>query len=443
LARIFPFAALRYDAEKTGGLASVVTQPYDKITPRMLERYQALSPHNLSFIIKTADYAAAARRLEEWTGKRILVPDSRPAIYPYFQSYPAPGRAQILTRRGFIAAGQLEDYDAGVVFRHEQTLSGPKQDRLALLRATRVHFGQIFMLYSDPSGGVEELLDRVSRGVPRECVGDEYGVEHRVWRVDQAEQIALFQRAMLDKKLVIADGHHRYETALAFREECRAAGHRAAGASSAAVGGRRRGLPARACEAVMMTLVNADAPGLTILPTHRILRGFPGFERVRFLDSASRFFEPAAMPVEQGRDALARCASGHAIGAALRAGPAVEFLLLRLKSDADLQRLLPGFSPAQRRLDVVVLHELLLKQCLGIGEEAVREEKFLEYAREFEAGIEAVEAGASACFFLNPPRIGQVLEIALAGGVLPQKSTDFYPKLLSGLAGYRVCWSVV
>ena len=422
MAQVFPFAALRYAVEKVGALESVITQPYDKITREMLARYQRLSPYNLAHLIKTTDYTGASALLESWLAEGILRPDPAPAIYPYFQRYRPPGSDRALTRKGLIAAVQLEEYRAGVVYRHEQTLSGPKQDRLELLRATRAHFGQIFMLYSDPAGEVDRLLEEAA-AEPLERLSDDYGAEHIVWRLEEPSAIAAIQRAMADKKLLIADGHHRYETALAFREECRRSpAHRP--------GGR--------CEAVMMTLVNMEAPGLTILPTHRLLARLPGLDRAALLESVGRYFESLPMSPEEGRRGLATYGAGQAIGLALAGPGGPEFFLLRLRSETDLAALLPELSPAQRSLDVVVLHNLLLGRCLGIDEQAVREQEFLEYVREFEVGMKAVADGAAACFFLNPVRIEQMREIAFGGGVLPQKSTDFFPKLLSGLAIYRL-----
>ena len=419
MAQVFPFAALRYAAEKVGPLESVITQPYDKITAPMLSRYQSLSPYNLAHILKTTDYAGAAARLKSWLAEGALRADPAPAIYPYFQRYCPPGLDRALTRKGFIAAVRLEEYRAGVVYRHEQTLSGPKQDRLELLRSTRAHFGQLFMLYSDPAGEVERLLDAATAAEPLQKLSDEYGGEHMVWRVEQPSAIEALQRAMADKKLLIADGHHRYETALAFREECRRLPeHRP--------GGR--------CEAVMMTLVNMEAPALTILPTHRLLARLPGLDRAALLEAVGRYFESLPMSPEEGQRRLATYGAGQALGLALAGVSSPDFFLLRLRSETDLAALLA----AQRSLDVVVLHNLLLGRCLGIDERAVREQKFLEYVREFEAGLKAVADGAAACFFLNPVRIEQVREIAFSGGVLPQKSTDFYPKLLSGLTIYHV-----
>ncbi len=399
MADIAPFPAYRYVESRVGSLDRVITQPYDKISPEMLERYLALSPYNLAHIIKPKDYRAAAARLREWIRDGILARDQQPAVYPYFQSYRVPGTEERRTRKGFIAALRLEEYSAGVVFRHEMTMSGPKQDRLELLRATRAHCELIFMLHDDPGGEVATLLERASAREPVARLRDDYGDEHTVWRVDDPAAVEPFRRALSGRKLLVADGHHRYETALAFRREFPAAGR------------------------VLVALVSMGAPGLTILPTHRLLSGAPDFSRERLLARASEFFEISQVTPEEGRGALAPAV----LGAAFHDHPA--FFLLRLKSSADLASLLPDLSPAQRRLDVVLLHRILLRKD---------QEPHLDYLREFEKGMEAVRGGAQACFFLHPVSITHVREIAFSGGVLPQKSTDFYPKMLSGLVVYGV-----
>ncbi len=260
MAKIFPFRALRYDPNKVS-ISDVVTQPYDKISPSMQDRYYSASPYNLVRIILgkpeagdsngTNVYSRAAACLQNWRDERVLVQDTEPGIYLYTQTFRLPGDSSGATyeRWGFIAAGQLEAYDQKVVFRHEQTLSKPKADRLNLLRATQSHFGQIFMLYSDPSGAVDSALAQ-SRPPDAE-VCDEYDVIHRMWRISDPAVISKIQAAMDDRKLIIADGHHRYETALNYRNEMR----------------ERFGNHANApYERVMMTLVNMDSPGLAILP---------------------------------------------------------------------------------------------------------------------------------------------------------------------------------
>jgi uncharacterized protein (DUF1015 family) len=225
MAEIIPFRALYYDPKKTPDLGTVVTQPYDKISPEMQARYYALSPHNLVRIIRgraSAEdgptdnvYVRAARDLQEWIKSGVLISTDKPAIYPYNQEYEVPGQPGMRkVRRGFIALLRLEDYSARVVHRHEETLSGPKADRMELLKATRGHYGQIFMLYSDPSGAVECLLAASTTEGPWEQVTDEYGTRHTAWRVVDPQVIAAVKEAMSNKQLVIADGHHRYERLL-------------------------------------------------------------------------------------------------------------------------------------------------------------------------------------------------------------------------------------
>lgn len=228
MAHIEPFRAFRYDPARVS-VAHAATQPYDKITPEMQERYYAASPYNLVRIIlgkqfandRTGNnaYTRAAESFREWRQQGVLVQDSSPSLYRYVQRFTPPGGASEIERSGFIALGRVEDYSAGIVFRHEQTLAKPKADRLDLLRATRAHFGQIFMLYSDPDSRVDQILDRSD--APAAELTDEYGVLHQMWRISDSADIAQVQRLVYDKKLLIADGHHRYETALSYRNERR------------------------------------------------------------------------------------------------------------------------------------------------------------------------------------------------------------------------------
>ena len=232
MADIFPFRAFRYNPEKAGApFDRLVTQPYDKIPPARQEEYYQASPYNLVRIIlgkkEEGDngeqnvYTRAAEYLKDWAEKGVLAQDDAPAIYPYFQEYTVPGTSQRRIRKGFIALGRIEDYDARVIHRHELTHSGPKKDRLELLRHTRGHYGQLFMIYSDPAAEVDKLLGKVTQADPAMEIHDEYDVVHRVWRVDDTATVEKIQKLMAGQKLIIADGHHRYETAMAYRNECR------------------------------------------------------------------------------------------------------------------------------------------------------------------------------------------------------------------------------
>jgi uncharacterized protein (DUF1015 family) len=431
MADILPFRALRYDLGKVSA-HQVVTQPYDKITPAMQDKYYGASPYNLVRIIlghrdpdNTADnvYSRAAAYGREWRAQGILRRDSEPSVYGYSQSFSAPSGSRF-ERRGFIALGRVEDYSSQVVFRHEQTLAKPKADRLDLLRATRVHYEQLFLLYED-SGEIDSLLAPGSHGTPTIDVTDEYGVIHRVWQISDPGVIASVQEKMRDKKLVIADGHHRYETALNFRNESRAAA--SAGSS-----------PDAPYEFVMMTFVNLNDPGLLVLPTHRVVHSLRGFSVDDFLNSSRAFF--AVEEIDPELDA-ARATSllrerGRA-GTALLAITANRAFVLHSPRAGSPQ--LAALSARQQSLDVVQLHKCLLEGVLKLSEESIRNQQNLSYLREASEALTLVRKGsANIAFLMNPCPVRQVRDLAFAGEVMPQKSTDFYPKLLSGLTAYAL-----
>jgi uncharacterized protein (DUF1015 family) len=404
LARTFPFQPYRYSA-KAGPVENLVTQPYDKISPAMQARYLSLSPYNLVRIIlgertpsdteNDNPYTRAAQLLGQWIGSGVLEHESGPGIYAYFQKFSAPDTGQILERKGFIALGAVEDYAAGVVHRHEQTLSGPKKDRMELLRHTRAHFGQIFMLYPDPTLAIDQIVDEAAMRAPVTTLEDEYGVTNRLWKISDPAVIAQIQALMADKKLLIADGHHRYETALAFRKE-------------------NPGL--HDAEKVMMTFVNMHSPGLEILATHRVLSGISAelinkiqARRLASIEELKRVFQN-------------RSPQKIRIGLATSSGV---YLYERDRK--------PG------ELDVKVLHAELIGAALGIGEDAVRDQKHIEYVRGLDAAYAKVlDGSAHIAFLLEPVNVQQVADVAFSGGVMPQKSTDFYPKLLSGLTIYKL-----
>jgi uncharacterized protein (DUF1015 family) len=446
MAQVFPFRAFRYNP----GVAPyerVLTQPYDKISPAMQEKYYAADPYNLISVEKgrafpddskeNSVYTRAASAFQDWIGKKAVEQDAAPAFYAYTQEYVVPGSSLRRTRRGFIGAGKLEEYAAGVVFRHEQTLSGPKADRLELLRHTRTHTGQLFMLYSDPHLQVDQILKgEESSGAPVTQLTDEYGVIHRLWKITDAGKIEAIQKHMSEQKLVIADGHHRYETSLNFRNESRTRAGKIA--------------PNAPYERSMMTFINTQSEGLTILPTHRVVSNVRDFswsavlrylepwfssEIVPFQNEAER-----GVPQEKFLSKLTAAKAGRTIGAYPEAeGPSGAFYLLHLRPEADLGQLLPGLSPNQRELDVVLLHQGILEPVLGITPQAVASESNLSYEREAATAIEAVDKGkAQVAFLLNPVSIELMMRVATAGEVMPQKSTDFYPKLLSGITMYRI-----
>jgi uncharacterized protein (DUF1015 family) len=440
MARIYPFRAWRYNPSVVR-LEDVVTQPYDKISPAMQQAYYQRSPYNLVRIILGKPelfdaeggenvYSRAARDFSAWREQGVLAREKAPAIFAYAQRFRVPGTEIVKERRGFIALGKLHDYAEQVVFRHEQTLSKPKSDRLNLLKATHAHFGQIFMLYSDPAGSVEKILYD-GAGAAEAEVTDEYGVLHRLWKVSDPAAIRMVTAAMADKKLIIADGHHRYETALNYSKQ-----HAASAPAKKESSPTELPQPAYPEAAVMMTFVNMDSDGLVVLPTHRVVHSLEGFDPTAFARAAEEFFTVEALPAADSSsyiDTLTR-QQGTAFVAVARYGA----FLLRSKPEV-IAAALADLPERQRQLDLSHLHSIVLDRLLGLNEEKVREQTNIRYLRDANEAVEQVRRGeADVTFLTNPVSMEQLREVAFAGDVMPQKSTDFFPKLLSGLTIYAL-----
>lgn len=434
MADISPFRALRYNSTKVSA-GDVMTQPYDKITPAMQDKYYASSPHNLVQVIlgkpqpndneQQNVYTRAANLLEKWQSEGALQPDEEPSLYVYSQTFKIPGdpSGSEAERRGFIALGRIEDYDRKVVYRHEQTLSKPKADRLNLLQTTRAHCELIFMVYSDPADEVGELLHQ--SGPATVEMRDEYGVMHRMWKVSDPATVAAATAKMADKKLIIADGHHRYETAMNYRNQMREQA-------------KSSDLDAP-YEHVMMSFVNMDTPGLVILPTHRVVFGLDGFNLYTKAMQVMKYFDIEDLgPVKDVAQVVARLHEAGSERTALLAVTAQNAFLLKAKRDANSPSL-KDLSEKQRSLDVVQLHKLILEEIVGMSEEDIRAQKHLKYIRDAAEAIEEVRKGnAQVAFLMNPVSMQEVRDVAFAGEVMPQKSTDFYPKMLSGLTIYSL-----
>ena len=425
MAEIRAFHALRFDSSKVK-LADVLTQPYDKITPAMQDAYYRRSPYNLvRFELgkhETGDdassnvYGRAADFLAQAQREGILRREAAPSIYAYVQKFSNPTQSGTpMLRSGVIALGRIHDYEDGVVFRHEQTLAKPKADRSHLLQATRTHAGQLFMIYEDAENEVEGIIcPAVANREADEHVVDEYGVENLLWSINDREVIGRVMGAMRDKKLLVADGHHRYETAREYRDACRS----------------KSSDRNAAHEFAMMTLVNMNSPGLVVLPTHRVVFGVEGFDagkllsRLQEIGELRRTSSSAALLAEL--KAMSR--EGTALGVVTARG----CFVVRVPA-AKVDALLGNLGELERKLDVAVLHELVLHKILGISPEAVREQRNVRYFRSADEAVRQVGEGADAAFLLNPVSLALMRDICYAGRVMPQKSTDFYPKLLSGL----------
>ncbi|MFC2079005.1 DUF1015 domain-containing protein [Candidatus Bipolaricaulota bacterium] len=424
MAQIIPFRGYRYDPTIVGGISDVVAPPYDRVYPDVQEACYQQSPYNIVRIIKgiaeESDsegnniYTRAAEYLDEWIGKEILVRESAPALYVYHQTYSFEGEQ--LTRKGVIALGKLE---TGRVHAHEKTLRGPKEDRLRLMRATEANFGHIFMLYDDPAQSTDAVLRAiVENEAPLIEAEDADGNIHQVWRIDDAATIGAIQTALSDKDLYIADGHHRYETAVSFLNECEEKSWQPAAPESFGVR--------------MMTLFNVSEPGMSIRPIHRLVHGISDFDEGSFFEAAGEQFlveihdslEAMTSAVRKGRQRHTfGCVSGNS------------FVTLTLKDESIMDGLVdPSRSEEYKRLDVSILHAAILDRLLGIDARALEEQRNVTYTVDAGKGVLMVKGGEEQLlFYLNATSPGEVIRVADHNEKMPQKSTDFYPKLLTGL----------
>jgi uncharacterized protein (DUF1015 family) len=430
MAIVAPFRGVRYNPEKFDSLDVTVAQPYDKITDEMRERYYAASDYNIARIIKgrTAEsdsesdnqYTRARGFYEAWLSNGVLVRDAEPAVYAYDQEYNRPDTGTTATRQGYIAALELTEFSEGVVLPHEKTLSGPKMDRLNLLRATQTHMGQIFMLYPDQANTINNLLAAHRDRAPDIEAKDDFGDTHRVWGVTDQSTLAKIREEMKPKFLVIADGHHRYETALNYRNEMR---DKLSAWSEE-----------DAFNWVMVTLVGMEDPGLVILPTHRVMHSLSSKTASDVVEDAREFFEAEEVG---GKDELVKTMAEAAFGAKQAVGLYGDgkFWVLTLKTPAVLDRFVEADRALEYKLlDVTVLHSILIEHVLGLSKESVARQDNIAYIRSLDEAIEMVDSGkAEFAFLLNATRIEQVKTIARKRERMPQKSTDFFPKLITGL----------
>ena len=420
MADIQPFRGVLYNTKRVKA-DEVLTQPYDKITLEMREKYLKLSPYNLVRIElgkeeagdteSTNKYTRARDLYQVWLHEGILRRAAKPALYYLEQSFAAPDGSGPRMRKALIARVRLHRWDEGIVLPHEHTLSKPKADRIALLRACGSQQGQIFMLYPRPQRNPLPT----PKDAPALTATDDYGVVNKLWEITDATAIKAAQESLREAKFYIADGHHRYETALAFRDECRAAADKPD--------------PNAPGEFVMATLVDMTDPGLVVLPTHRSVANLSSFDPRRFREQLARNF--AVEPQPSLEKMLAAMKGGkHLIGMRDATG----FALLRPTNLDALRPLFASKPPLWHTLDVAILHVGILEALLGIDEVRLREEANVTYWRESEEAAGLVQTGqAQLAFFLNPTDVQDVKAIADARSRMPQKSTDFYPKLLSGI----------
>ncbi len=412
MAQIEPLLALHYDQARTGGLQPVVAPPYDVIDAAQRSALAARSPYNVVRIdLPESDgdpYAQAAQLLSAWRADGAIVHDQHPALWPLEQDYTGPD-GQARTRRGLLARVRVEEYGAGRIRPHERTHPGPREDRLRLTRATRANLSPIFSLFSDPSGAAWEALAPATADPPWAQTTDDDGTVNRLWRIEQPEAIETVQRALAGAELLIADGHHRYETARVYAEE---------------VGGEG---PHRY---VLMCLVALEDPGLTVFPTHRLVRGLRPDQHETLANAIRRDFDVEALE----DPAALTPAPGDAVRIGYIDAHFRRPLMLTLKDPAIADRALPGHTEAYRRLDTAVLEALILKGALEMTDEDINHLNGLGYARDAAQALALVQSAEyDAAFFMSATPVGRVQAVAAAGESMPPKSTYFFPKVPTGL----------
>jgi uncharacterized protein (DUF1015 family) len=427
MADIAPFAGLRYSPDRIGDIGAVLCPPYDVISE---EQHLGLEGRHAENVVRLelprgnddARYTTAARLLASWIAEGIVRPEGRDAFYVYEQQFRFGGREY--ARRGFFAAVRLEPFERRVVLPHERTLSAPKEDRRRLVRATRTQISPIFGLYRDGEGAAGAVIDAAASGIPAVDTTTTDGVRHRLWVLDGPAPTAELQRVLREKQILIADGHHRYETMLSMAPELRSLDMPVGAAAS---------------DYAMMFLARAEDPGLLVLPTHRMVSNLPDFEFDGLRAAAGAAFDIAEgeeTTASEIDDRLAREGADNRVVFAVRAPGRSKTLWLSLKSILDLSALGP---PALRRLDVTVLHGIILGPILAIDAAAMANQSFLTYTHDTEEALARLAAGeVQAAFFMNATKVDEVLTACEGGCLLPQKSTYFLPKLATGLVMYRL-----
>lgn len=420
MAIIKAYKGLRFNCEKSGKIDELVCPPYDIINDEQREGYIKTNPHNIIRLELPKGencYCQASEILNEWLNDGILVKEDKPAIYIYEEEFTAYGERKSI--KGIICRVKIEEFSKGVILPHEFTLSKAKEDRLNLMKATNCNFSQIYSLYMDGGKNTLGKIDSLSSDKADIQLTDDEGVTHKIWIITDENAIAEICNDFIDRKLYIADGHHRYETALNYRNYQRENGNAVEG---------------DACDYQMMMLVDMEHPGLVVFPTHRLVRDLADFNAEKALESCKEFFditeyndiatiESNLMELyNQGKKAYAFYSGNNS------------YNLLVLKNMDIIKELLPNASKATQELDVTVLHTLILEKVFGIDPENMAKQINLTYTKIFDEAISSVDSGKAQCaFILNPTRVSEIRDVASNGEKMPQKSTYFYPKMITGL----------
>ena len=418
MAEIRAFKALRFDTEKAGAIEELVCPPYDIISEEQRQEYLYRNQNNIIRLeLPKGDepYKTAGEVLKKWLDSGVLKKDSEDAVYIYEEEFSINGiHAKF---KGCIVRVKIEEFSKGVVLPHEETLSKAKEDRFNLMKATNCNFSQIYSLYMDSEHKIVNRLDKLSDCKPEIELTDGDKVTHRLWIVTDKDEINAICSDFADKKLYIADGHHRYETALNYRNYC-----------------RENGIGDGGEDYVMMMLVDMEHDGLVVLPTHRLVRDLESFDKEKILNDCKEYFDVSEeSDVSNAESKLKELYDEGKKAFAFYSGDK-GYNLLVLRDEKVIEKLLPNKSKATQGLDVTVLHTLVLEKIFGIDAENMAKQINLTYTRLFDEAIESVDTGKAQCaFILNPTRVTEIRDVAAAGEKMPQKSTYFYPKLITGL----------
>ena len=421
MAEIKAFRGMRYDTEKAGKLEELCCPPYDIISEKERKAFIAQNKYNVIRLELPREgedvYRTAGEVLDKWREAGILIHEEKPALYIYEEEFNAYNQRKSI--KGLIARVKVEEFSKGVILPHEFTLSKAKADRFELMKATNCNFSQIYALYMDETHTTLDTLEEYSQGKPDAQFTDDDQITHRLWIVTDEAVIAKLTADFADRKLYIADGHHRYETALNYRNYCRENGISKEGDAQ---------------DYQMIYLMDMEHPGLVVFPTHRLVRGLKGFDRDVILDGCEQYFDIKAFDsVSNMNVALAEQYQKGNKAFAFYCGRG-EWYLLVLRDLAVMDEALPDLSEASRQLDVSVLHTLILERILGIDKKNMAEQRNLTYTKFFEEAILGVDKSEFQCsFILNPTRVTEIRDVAAEGEKMPQKSTYFYPKMITGM----------
>jgi uncharacterized protein (DUF1015 family) len=432
MVRIAPFRGVFYNQKKVRDLSKVIAPPYDVISKEEQEKLYKKSPHNfvrLDLSQEPDPYNAAAQQLQEWQAQGILERDETPAIYFSSHHFKLKSGEQ-KQRHGFFALTQLQDPSSSKIRPHEKTLDAPRDDRLKLMLACHAQLSPIFALYGEPNQAIHRMLAvHVEGAAPFIEIEQDNDEECRLWRMTDPALIQKVQQQMQNQALLIADGHHRYEATLNYRNQLRSA--------------RGQWNGREAFNYIMTYFANMNDSGVVILPTHRLVRGYAHKSFLELEEALQAYFYVEQHPkTPDGKisflKALTTAAKKHrVIGACFKRDP--RYLILRLKNKRIMQRLAPDLSAPLRELDVTTLHVLVLEHVLGLTPDRQVDGETIRYSQDEEAVLQALEKeDFQAAFILNPPKAEDILTIATGGEKMPQKSTYFYPKLMSGLIVNKV-----